>query len=130
MIEEVTSVNYNQLLSTEYVEKECHVNPYAHFLVYKVSDNIIGYLYYSMIYDRVEINQIEVLGEYRRKGIGSKLLSEVICNNPCNITLEVRVDNKEAIGLYEKFYFRPVAIRKGYYKGVDAILMERKYEGD
>lgn len=130
MLEEVTSVNCNQLLSTEFVEKECQVNPYAHFLVYKLSDVIVGYLYYSMIYDRVEINQIEVLGEYRRKGIGSKLLSEVIRNNPCNITLEVRVDNKEAIGLYEKFRFRSVAIRRGYYKGVDAILMERKYEGD
>ena len=38
----------------------------------------------------------------------------------------LRIDNKEAIGLYKKFDFVEISIRKGYYKGIDGILMERK----
>ena len=39
-------------------------------------------------------------------------------------TLEVRVDNLIAISLYEKFGFEKVSIRKGYYDGVDGLLMK------
>lgn len=126
MIEEVYDVQSNELLSTDYVDKELAVNPYAHFLVYKINSRIVGYLYYSLIYDRLEINQIEVLEAYRHKGIGSKLLQFLIDKEPYAITLEVRKDNYNAINLYKKYNFVDVAIRKGYYFGVDAILMERK----
>lgn len=126
MIEEVYGVQLSELLSTDYVDKELVVNPYAHFLVYKINSRIVGYLYYSLIYDRLEINQIEVLEEYRHKGIGSKLLQFLIDKEPYAITLEVRKDNYNAINLYKKYNFVDIAIRKGYYSGVDAILMERK----
>ena len=78
MIEEVKKVEKNKILSTEIVEKELEVNPYGHFIVYKKNNIIIGYLYYSLIYDRIEINQIEVLEEERRKGVASKLVTVVI----------------------------------------------------
>jgi len=40
-------------------------------------------------------------------------------------TLEARESNTRALGLYESFAFRPVAIRKRYYadSGEDAIVM-------
>ena len=41
------------------------------------------------------------------------------------ITLEVNKENIPAIKLYRKLGFKDVAIRKGYYNGVDGILMER-----
>ena len=41
------------------------------------------------------------------------------------ITLEVNINNTIALNLYKKFNFKEVAIRKGYYNGIDAILMER-----
>ena len=44
-----------------------------------------------------------------------------------DITLEVKMDNFPAISLYEKNGFERKAIRKGYYNGIDGILMERKY---
>ena len=44
-----------------------------------------------------------------------------------DISLEVRENNIPAISLYEKNGFEKKAIRKGYYKGIDGILMERKY---
>ena len=43
-----------------------------------------------------------------------------------DITLEVKEDNVPALKLYEKYGFKKVAIRKGYYNGIDGILMERK----
>ena len=45
-----------------------------------------------------------------------------------SITLEVKIDNFPAIHLYEKYGFEKKAIRKGYYNGIDGILMERNNE--
>ncbi len=125
MIEEVKKVEKNKILSTEIVEKELEVNPYGHFIVYKKDNIIIGYLYYSLIYDRIEINQIEVLEEERRKGVASKLMEYLIKNN-LSITLEVKNTNVSAINLYKKYGFVEVAKRRGYYNGVDGILMEKR----
>ena len=126
MIEEIEKIGKNNLLSPEFVDKELESNPYAHFLVYKNNNNIVGYLYYSLIYDRIEINQIEVFEGQRHKGIASKLMEHLINKEQLDITLEVRVNNYNAIKLYKKYNFEEVAIRKGYYNGIDGILMERK----
>ncbi len=129
MIEKVDKISKNNLLSTDFVDKELKNNPFANFIVYKKDNNIIGYLYYSLIYDRIEINQFEVLKEERRKGVASKLLKYLIDNNNLEMTLEVKIDNTPAIKLYEKFGFEKVGIRKGYYNGIDGILMFRKIGG-
>ena len=130
MIKLITKENYedlnNEFLSFDYLKKEFDNNPFAKFLILIENDELNGYLYYSEIYDRIEINQIEVLREERRKNIGSSLIEYLIENNKNDITLEVRIDNYPAIGLYKKFGFKEVAIRKGYYNGIDGILMERK----
>ena len=126
MIEKIEKIEKNKILSTYFVDKELKSNPFGIFLVYKKNEEVIGYLYYSLIYDRIEINQIEVLEEERKKGIGSSLIEYLISNNNMDITLEVRKDNYPAINLYNKCGFKEVAIRKGYYKGIDGILMERK----
>ena len=125
MIDEVKKVEENKVLSTDFVEKELEVNPYGHFLVYKKENIIIGYLYYSLIYDRIEINQIEVVEEERKKGIASKLMEYLIKDN-LSITLEVKKTNQAAINLYKKYGFKEVAIRSGYYNGIDGILMEKR----
>ena len=130
MIEELTKEKKFQktkLLSTETVDKSFENNPFAHYLVYKKENEMVGYLYYSEIYERIEINQIEVEEKYRRQKIASKLLEE-LCRKEKNITLEVKKDNIPALKLYEKFHFKETAIRKGYYQGIDGILMERKTE--
>ena len=40
-----------------------------------------------------------------------------------HLTLEVRVSNSSAQGLYERFGFRPVGRRKNYYPDEDALVM-------
>lgn len=121
-------INYKtELLIFDEIEKELNTNPFGHFLVYiEQENNIIGYLYYSDIYERAEINQIEVDVFHRNCGIATKLLQKMIESVDKSITLEVKITNIPAINLYKKFRFVKIAIRKGYYQGVDGILMERK----
>ena len=131
MISELKKEDLNLINDTfinrEYLENEFNNNPFIKVLIL-TEDKIIGYLYYSDIYDRVEINQIEIEETHRNCGKGSLLLKELTDIVDKSITLEVREDNIPAIKLYEKFNFKKVAIRKGYYNGVDGILMERKGE--
>ena len=118
---------YNSdILYIEELYKDLDNNPFGNYLLLVEDNEIIGYLYYSDIYDRVEINQIEIEENHRNCGKGSLLLKELTDTVDKNITLEVREDNIPAIKLYEKFNFKKVAIRKNYYNGVDGILMERK----
>jgi len=100
-------------------------NIFSSCLVY-VENNIIAFLDYSIMYEKIEINYIYVKEEYRRLKIASKLLEYLINNNQDkeNITLEVDVNNFNAINLYKKFNFKQVAIRKNYYNKTDAYLME------
>ena len=68
----------NSFINKEYLEKEFQNNPYAKCLIYEENNQVLGYLYYSDIYDRIEINQIEVEESNRSKGIGSKLLEYLL----------------------------------------------------
>ena len=47
-----------------------------------------------------------------------------------NIFLEVRASNASAIHLYEKYGFRQISVRKGYYTKPleDALVMKREEE--
>lgn len=105
-------------------------NPYARRLNYYIDDKIIGHLDYSLIYDRIEIDNFFVNEDSRGLGIGKKLLSYLVFiainSHVINITLEVRVSNDIAINLYKKFGFREVALRKFYYGSEDGILMEKQ----
>ena len=103
-------------------------NPFSKYLVYIYENNVIAFCYYYEIYDKLEISYIFVKDEFRNKKIASKLMKYLIENNKdkYNITLEVKKDNINAIKLYKKFGFKEVALRKGYYNGIDGILMELK----
>ena len=108
---------------------EFSTNPYLKILTYVEKDKIIGFLLYSLIYDRIEIEQFEVTTKERGKGIGNELLNYLIekykDNNIKNITLEVKEDNIAAINLYKKYGFKKVSTREKYYDGINGILMEK-----
>ena len=110
-------------------KKEFSTNPYLKILTYVEKDKIIGFLLYSLIYDRIEIEQFEVITKERRKGIGDKLLKYLIEKyqdiSIKNITLEVKEDNIAAINLYKKYGFKKVSTREKYYDGINGIVMER-----
>lgn len=129
MIYELTKQNINEIENTfiniSDVLNELENNPFAKYLIYKEENKVIGYLYYSDIYDRAEINQFEIEKSHRNCGKGKKLLNKMLEVVDKDITLEVKKDNEPAIHLYKSVGFVEKAIRKGYYQGIDGILMER-----
>ena len=116
----------NSFIDKDYLLNEFDNNPFIKVLLLIEDNKVIGYLYYSDIYDRAEINQIEIDSFHRNCGNGKKLMEYMINHVDKDITLEVKNDNDPAIKLYKKYGFKEVATRKGYYQGTDGILKERK----
>lgn len=88
----------------------------------------MGVIEFHVAVDFADIHDVVVKAEYRGKGYGAKLMSEFLTQmkkrNVIDVTLEVRMDNVAAIALYEKFGFKKVNVRKGYYGNVDGLLMK------
>ena len=114
--------------------KESFLNELSNDLAryYAAFDNknhLLGYAGCWQILEEVHITNIAVAPDFRRNGIGEKLLRKIIddCyeNKAKYITLEVRVSNLPAIGLYEKYGFKSLGVRKGYYQNnnEDALIM-------
>jgi len=123
MIKEITNIDYLNNLS----DYKISLNEFNHILVYEKDNKIVAFLDYSKMYERMEINYIFVINEYRRNNIAYELIKYMIDNNEFeNITLEVNVNNLSAINLYKKHGFEIVAVREKYYNGVDGYLMERR----
>ena len=129
MIQEINKNNIqyleNSFIPKSWIKNEFDTNPYAKLIVLQEKKEIIGYIYYSDIYERIEINQFEIKKIHRNCGKGKYLLREFLKNIEKPITLEVKIDNYPAIKIYEANGFVKKAIRKGYYNGVDALLMEK-----
>jgi len=91
--------------------------------------SVAGYAVSWIVCDEVHIGNIAVRPGLQRRGIGTRLLArmleEGVSRGARLATLEARESNVKALGLYERFSFRPVAIRKRYYadSGEDAIVM-------
>ena len=88
-------------------------------------DNIIkGFIICNHLYEKMEILLLFVKDEFRNKGIGKKLVEHLYSLSEI-ITLEVSVENYPALHLYEKLGFKEVGRRSKYYKGIDALIMEK-----
>jgi ribosomal-protein-alanine N-acetyltransferase len=133
--------------------QEIQTNRLAHYLVVKAATETVAYGGLWMMVDEAHITTFAVLPQWRRHGIGGRLMMEMfhIARDlrARVMTLEVRLSNAAARGLYAKFGFRPVGIRPRYYSdnGEDALIMttepldtpqmqqlletlERRYAGD
>jgi len=131
MIVNIKKENINlyddNFIPKDYFINELENNPYSKILFLIKNNEIIGYIYYSVIYERVEINQIEIKLEKRNHGYGNLLIKELLKREKKDITLEVNENNYPAIKLYEKNNFIKKAVRKNYYNDEDGLLYERKY---
>ena len=100
-----------------------------YFSVFDENENLIAYCGCWQILEEVHITNIAVDIDFRQRHIGEAMLKTIIdeCyrNMAQYITLEVRVGNKPAIGLYEKYGFKSLGTRKGYYQdnNEDALIM-------
>ena len=124
----------NNSFSTPWSEKAIRESMDAGTIFYVacLNDKIVGYMGLSKIVGEGYVTNIAVLPEYRRLGIGEKILGYVIDNTKAElefISLEVRVSNIAAISLYEKFGFERVGLRKRFYTNPqeDAIIMTKYF---
>ena len=91
-------------------------------------EDLIGVITYSMVDDSMDIEDVVVKIEYRKKSVASSLLASVFEKLDNTITkkvlLEVREGNIPAINLYKKFGFNQLSVRKKYYSdGENALVM-------
>lgn len=88
----------------------------------------VAFAIFQLVEGEAEIIYIAVRDEFRRQGIGGNMLEYFIENfKPESIFLEVRESNINAQKMYEKYNFKNIGMRKGYYEGgEDALLMEWK----
>ena len=105
-------------------------NDIALIRVLKKDGEIIGYYDVWFLFENADLAFIAVKKEYQHQGYGTKLMKDVI-NNCLDhsiefINLEVRKDDEKAVGLYRKFGFEEVNVRKDYYgTNRDALCMTR-----
>ena len=105
-------------------------NKNSYFFVTKINNLVVGYVILWHYNNEMTICNLAVKKEYRNQGIGKQLLNyaiEIAKNkNVSQIFLEVRTKNIIAKKLYESFGFKPIAIRKKYYRDNDAIIMVKE----
>lgn len=117
--------------SRQSFEHEISQNSYSLPWVIAERDRIVAYSVAWLIVDEMHIGNLAVDPAYRKRGIASWLLQNIINKADRSavrqITLEVRRSNTAAISLYKKFAFEIVGVRKNYYEAEheDALLMRR-----
>ena len=81
---------------------------------------LIAYAVVWFIVDEIHIGNIAIHPDYQRQGHATALIEHILVEGRRRsmsfATLEVRPSNRGAMALYDRFGFRKVAIRKGYYR--------------
>lgn len=93
------------------------------YLNYFINNKKVGYLEYQLIYDTLDITNLYIEEEYRRKGYAKELLNKLKTKPQKRIMLEVNEKNNSAINLYRSFGFNTITTRKKYYGDDDALIM-------
>lgn len=125
MINKIDNLN----IIKEFSEYFVFDDPFLRCYGYYINEKLISFISFSILYDRAELNYIWTNSKYRKNGIATQLIEKMLkeCSNVSNVTLEVDINNIEAINLYNKFGFVEVTKRHNYYNnGHDALLMMKE----
>lgn len=103
--------------------------PFARVVVAVVGNRVVGYCCRWRVSDEVHLLNVAVHPSWRGRGIGRKLVEEVIAEARATggqvIYLEVREGNSVARRLYRGLGFRELGLRRNYYaSGEHAVVME------
>ena len=101
--------------------------PHRSYTVAMEADEVVGYAGFVKLGDDAHITTITVTEDRQGQGIGTELMlglvDQALAAGAENLTLEVRVSNDRAQGLYRRFGLAPVGIRRQYYQSEDALIM-------
>jgi len=107
---------------------------YARCTVALIGDLVVGYAIGWFVLDELHVLNLAVDPEHRQQGVGRDLLQDLLGaarRRGCRYAaLELRSTNRQACRLYQEHGFRPVAVRKKYYRRPteDAVVMWRDLE--
>ena len=143
---EITRMTHDDVPEIAELEKICFTLPWSEksfrdemanrlavYFTAKDSGKCVGYAGFWNVSGEGDVTNVAVLPEYRRRGVGSSLVAEMIKTAEKlkleMLTLEVRKSNTAAQKLYEKFGFEILGERKRYYSdnGEDAYIMTRTF---
>lgn len=108
-------------------------NPISLWLVAMDGENLAGYIGSQSVLGEADMMNVAVDPRYRRKGIGQKLITNLIAalqdRGVGSLTLEVRVSNTGAIALYQKLGFAEKGRRRNYYRNPkeDALILGKEW---
>ncbi len=128
------------------IEAECFSRPWTReafsdsihrddtvFIVAADEAGIAGYVGMYVAFGEGEITNVAVSPLRRRQHIGCALIEGIgdiaEADNMSSIILEVRASNTAAIGLYTRYGYRNIGVRKNFYDfpREDAIIMKRDF---
>jgi len=101
----------------------------ARSVLAEIDGQIVGYILFWLLPGAIDIHNIAVHVEHRRRGIArlllNKVLNEARRQSALRVMLEVRKSNLPAQKLYQSMGFLTTGVRKGYYSddGEDALAM-------
>lgn len=129
-IKDIMNEQFDEFWTASVLEKELQ-NDLSSYIVALYNNDVVGYAGIWKPIDEAHITNIVVRKDERGQHIGTKLLEELLKMAQMQglkcITLEVNVNNKNAISLYKKHNFEEVGRRKKYYNNTDdAIIMTLK----
>lgn len=126
-ISELEAEIYDQPWSPRVFFDELAMDNREYLVVTNGDTRIIGYGGLLVIDEDAHITTLAVAPEARGRQLGKKLMLALVERalgvGARHLTLEVRLSNSSAQGLYELFGFAPVGRRKNYYKDEDALVM-------
>ncbi len=126
------------------IERAVHVKPWSpgvfqseidlvakgerYYVVLVGEGELLGYAGLMFVSDEAHITNIAIDPAFQRRGLARLLLvhlaTEAIERGCQALTLEVRVSNTAAQGLYREFGFAPAGVRQRYYENTeDALVM-------
>lgn len=127
---ELDRICFDGLWTEEGYQREID-SPNSELIAITIDNHLIGYGCFWAIVDEAHITIIGIHPDYQRQGLG-KLILLALLDRACqremkHATLEVRISNRSAISLYEKFQFKVAGQRKKYYAdtGEDALILWR-----
>lgn len=104
----------------------------ANSVLCQVEGKPVGYVIYWELPQEMDIHNVAVHPQHRRRGVGRAMLGHVMDEGARKglrrMTLEVRRSNDAAQALYRSLGFHVCGLRKGYYSdnAEDAWVMERR----
>ena len=104
----------------------CYEKPIA----FKIQDKktLVGCIVFQLYWGSLEIKQLFVSKQYRKHGIGTKLMNHALqyaSDHACTF-ITVRTFSFQAPEFYKKFGFEIEHIQKGFTRGVSLYILRRK----